>query len=91
MSLRTAILASIAWFVLITIFSGVSIWYIVSNPVAGATAEQRGAMLGSGVGTVTVIGFAAIWLPFAYKVGQERRKAAALAARPRKGSSKASN
>jgi hypothetical protein len=87
MSLKNAIVASIVWFVLITVFSGVSIWYIISNPVAGATAEQRSAMLGSGVGTVAVIGFAAIWLPFAFKLGQERRKAAALAARTRKGSS----
>jgi len=84
MSLKNAIVVSIVWFVLITVFSGVSIWYIVSNPVAGATAEQR-----SGVGTVTVIGFAAIWLPFAFKLGQERRKAAALAARTRKSASKA--
>ena len=89
MSLKNAIVASIVWFVLITVFSGVSIWYIVSYPVAGATAEQRSAMLGSGVGTLTVIGFAAIWLPFAFKLGQERRKAAALAARTRKIASKA--
>ena len=84
MSLKNAIVASIVWFVLITVFSGVSIWYIVSYPVAGATAEQRSAMLGSGV-----IGFAAIWLPFAFKLGQERRKAAALAARTKKVASKA--
>ena len=84
MSLKTALLASAVWTIVAVVVSAVAIWYVMAHPVAGASVEQRSQMLGSGVGTVMAIGYGAIWLPFAFKLGQERRAAQAAKARQKK-------
>ena len=84
MSLKTALLATAAWTFLAIVASAALISYVVAHPIAGVSAEQRGEMLGSGVGVILSIGYAVIWLPFAYKVGAKRREARDAIARQKK-------
>ena len=77
MSLKTLLLATAGW-TLFTILCSVGAFaYVMSHPLDGVPLEQRSQQLGSGIGTLAAFGYAAIWLPYAYKLGQQRREAAA--------------
>ena len=84
MSLKTALVATAAWTLLAIVASVGLISYVVTHPIAGVSAEQRGQMLGSGVGIILSIGYAVIWLPFAYKAGKKRRESREAMARQKK-------
>ena len=73
-NLKNSIIATVVWTVIILVIGIGMIIYIGTHPVSGATVEQRSQMAGSGVGFVAALGYAAIWLPFAFKKGQERRR-----------------
>ena len=72
-NLKNSIIATVVWTVIVLGIGIGMIIYIGTHPVSGATVEQRSQMAGSGVGFVAALGYAAIWLPFAFKKGQERR------------------
>src|SRR4051794_23735302 len=74
MKLKYALWATLAWTLLACGGSGVGLWYITTHRIPGVSAEQRAAQLGQGAGPVTLIGYAAIWLPYAYQVGKKRRE-----------------
>jgi hypothetical protein len=74
MSLKNMFIATAVWTVVVVALGIGMIIYIGTHPVAGATVEQRSQMAGSGVGFLAALGYAGIWLPFAFKKGQERRK-----------------
>lgn len=73
-NLKNLIIATVVWTVIVLGIGIGMIIYIGTHPVSGATVEQRSQMAGSGVGFVAALGYAAIWLPFAFKKGQERRR-----------------
>lgn len=84
MTLKTILLATAGWTLFAIVVSVALISYIVANPVAGLSAEKRAQMLGSGVGMFVAIGYAVIWLPYAYKLGKKRREAREAATRQKK-------
>ena len=71
-NLKNSIIATVVWTVIVLGIGIGMIIYIGTHPVSWATVEQRSQMAGSGVGFVAALGYAAIWLPFAFKKGQER-------------------
>jgi len=73
-NLKNSIIATVVWTVIVLGIGIGMIIYIGTHPVSGATVEQRSQMAGSGVGFVAALGYAAIWLPFAFKKGQEKRR-----------------
>ena len=73
-NLKNSIITTVIWTVIVLGIGIGMIIYIGTHPVSGATVEQRSQMAGSGVGFVAALGYAAIWLPFAFKKGQERRR-----------------
>ena len=73
MTLKLALILSAAWTLLIVVVSVVILWYVGTHPVGGTSSEERAAMVGSGMGVVACIGYAALWLPLAAKVGAKRR------------------
>jgi len=73
--LRHCLWATAVWTLLACGGSGVGLWYVMTHPRSGVSSDARAARLGEGAGTVTAIGYAVIWLPFAYQVGKRRRSA----------------
>ena len=84
MTLKTILIATAGWTLFAIMVSVALISYIVAHPLAGVSAEKRAQMLGSGVGIFVSIGYAVIWLPYAYKVGKKRREAREAAMRQKK-------
>lgn len=84
MTLKTILIATSGWTLFAIIVSVALISYIVTHPIAGVSSEKRAQMLGSGVGIFVSIGYAVIWLPYAFKVGKKRREAREAAARQKK-------
>lgn len=74
MKLKTALIASAIWMVVVIGIGGVAIWYVSTHPIHGVSNEQRGAQLGGGLGVFAGIGFAAIWLPYAAAIGKKKRE-----------------
>jgi hypothetical protein len=81
MTPKRLILISAIWTAVIIAVGFLGIWYIMEHPVPGARAEDRAARLGSGLAVVTVIGYAVLWFPWAFKVGLKRREKRARQAR----------
>ncbi len=75
MTLKLALILSAAWTLLIVAGAVLAIWYLSEHPVRGMSAEERASAVGGGMGIVAAIGYAAIWLPLAAKLGQQRREA----------------
>ena len=75
MKLKHALWATAIWTVFSVIASGLIIWYIGTHPVPGVRSEQRAASAGQGAAVAIVIGYALIWLPYAAKIGKQRRQA----------------
>ena len=73
MTLKLALILSGVWTLLIVIVSVIIMSYVGTHPAGGASSEERAAMVGTGMGVVTCIGYAALWLPLAAKVGAKRR------------------
>lgn len=76
MKLKHALIASAVWTV-IGLAGCVALVVVIAGSRPTRAAEQRAAQAGGGAGTVMVIGYGAIWLPFAAAVGKRRREAAA--------------
>ena len=74
MRLKHALLATAIWTVVALGVSLLLVWYIIAHPIPGASIEKRASLLGQGAATVMVLGYAAIWLPFAYRIGKQRRE-----------------
>jgi hypothetical protein len=74
-NLKYCLWATAIWTVIACGGSGVGLWYVLTHPRPGVSSDARAARLGEGAGTVMTIGYAAIWLPFAYQVGKRRRAA----------------
>lgn len=74
-TLKTIIILSLFWTLLILGVGMFGLWYIFENPIRGVRAEDRAAKLGSGTGVLMSLGYAVLWLPFAYKIGKKRREA----------------
>ncbi|MFM8933833.1 MAG: hypothetical protein ACKOS8_18365 [Gemmataceae bacterium] len=74
MNLKNSIIATVVWTVVVLAVGVGMIIYIGTHPVPGATVEQRSQKAGSGTGFVAALGYAGIWLPFAFKKGQDKRK-----------------
>ena len=73
MSVKKLVVVTIVWTVLSLGVGVYGIWYIVQHRIPGVRAEERSARLGAGLGVLMCIGYAAIWLPFAAKIGRKRR------------------
>lgn len=72
MTVKRLIGLSVIWTVLMTGAGMFGVWYIIEHPARGLRSEERSAQLGGGLGVVTSFGYAALWLPFAFKLGQKR-------------------
>jgi hypothetical protein len=84
MNLKKSLIATGIWMGVIVVLSIVGIWYILSLDLPDADAQARGGMFGTGVATLASIGLAAIWLPFAARMGAEQRAKRERAARKKK-------
>jgi type II secretory pathway component PulM len=73
MRLKHALLATAIWTAVALGISVLLVWYVIAHPIPGASTDKRASLLGQGAGTVMVLGYAAIWLPFAYRIGKQRR------------------
>ncbi len=85
MSLKFSLIATAIWMVLIFVVAfAIGYFFIQGNPIPGVSMEERGTKLGVGMGTLAGIGLGAIWLPFAARLGKERREAMERAKRTKK-------
>jgi type II secretory pathway component PulM len=75
MTLKLALILSAAWTLLIIVGAVVAISYLATHPIRGISAEERASAVGGGMGIVAAIGYGAIWLPLAAKLGRQRREA----------------
>lgn len=73
MTLKRVLIFTGIWTLIMVGVCVAAISYAATHRVPGVRAKDRAAQLGSGLGTLTVIGYGAIWLPFAAKVGQKKR------------------
>ncbi|MCA9095797.1 MAG: hypothetical protein KDA68_20095 [Planctomycetaceae bacterium] len=73
MTLKRVLILTGAWTLVMVGVCVVAIWYVVTHRVPGVRPEERASQLGSGLGLLTTFGYALIWLPFAAKVGKQRR------------------
>lgn len=72
MTVKKMIIISIAWTVFMLIVA-----FVIGFVFIGADASNgaaRGRMLGQGIGVVVSIGYAALWLPWAAKIGKQKRE-----------------
>ncbi|MFG0336036.1 MAG: hypothetical protein ACF8TS_21970 [Maioricimonas sp. JB049] len=72
MSLKLALILTAIWTALIVAAGAGLIWYIIEHPIPGA--EDRAALAGSGLGTLASIGYGAIWIPLAIRIGKQMRE-----------------
>lgn len=86
MTVKKRILISIGWFVLVMAIGVGGVFWIQSNTHNNEKRTQRAALLGTGLGCLGGVGFAALWLPFAYRLGKQKREELQRAAK-RKASS----
>jgi hypothetical protein len=84
MSLKTSLIATAAWTVLMLVISVGAIVYVGTRPVPNRVKNERASQLGGGLGVFTAIGYGAIWLPFAAKIGKQRREQRTKASRKKK-------
>lgn len=83
MSFKQRVILSVAWFVLCLVIGTAAFAMMVNN----APHRDRGArasQLGSGMGVLTSVGWAGLWLPYAAAIGKKRREKRARASRKRK-------
>jgi type II secretory pathway component PulM len=73
MTIKTRVVATIVWSVLMLGVGAFGIWYILEHRIPGVRAEERSARLGGGIGVLMSIGYAVLWLPLAAKIGRKRR------------------
>jgi hypothetical protein len=73
LELRHAVIASSVWTALAFGFCAGGLWYVGAHADQGSRSE-RALRLGRGGGTLAALGYAAIWLPYAYRTGTRRRK-----------------
>lgn len=74
MDYKRLLIRSVIWTIVIGVgLGGLAVWYVVSHPVPGVRTEARTEALGRAVGVVIGLGYGAIWIPEAYRVGQKRR------------------
>ncbi len=74
MTVKKRILISIGWFVLVMAIGVGGVFWIQSNTHNNEKRTQRAALLGTGLGCLGGVGFAALWLPFAYRLGKQKRE-----------------
>lgn len=74
MSRKTAIWATAIWTVIALGLCVIGLVYIGTRPISNRAKEERARLFGQGAGTVTAIGYGVIWLPYAYRVGKQRRE-----------------
>ena len=74
MTVKKRILISLGWFVLMIALGIGGVIWITSNTRSNAESTQRAGMLGTGLGCLGGVGFAVLWLPFAYRLGKQKRE-----------------
>jgi len=83
-TLKRVVIGSVIWFVAMMIVSAGLFWWMWNDAKANRERKERAGKLGSGMGVITAVGWGALWLPWAAKVGKKRR-AERLAAQQQKG------
>ena len=73
MTLKKVLIITGVWTVLMFGVAIGLITYVHKNPIPGVRSADRAAKLGTGLGTFTSFGYAVIWLPYAAKIGKEKR------------------
>jgi hypothetical protein len=84
MNLKKSLIATGIWMLVVVALSAFAIWFVLSQDLPDAQLKERMTMLGSGIGLFASIGLAAIWLPFASRMGAEQRAKRERAARKKK-------
>lgn len=88
-SIKKLLLVTAIWFV-VMIGGGLLVMFLtIDKSAPNRVTQAKVEKLGTGIGTLTGIGAAVIWLPFAYRKGKEKREEAerkkvAQQKRPRK-------
>lgn len=84
MKLKHALIATAVWTAVGLVACVALIAVIASRAGPGRAAEQRAQQAGGGAGMVMALGYAGIWLPYAFAVGRKKREAAASGTRRRR-------
>ncbi len=74
MKLKTALIASAVWTVVVVGVAGYTIWYVVNHPIRGMSKTDRASKVGGGLGVFAGIGYSAIWFPYAAAIGKKKRE-----------------
>ncbi len=72
MSTRRALILTGVWTLVVIIASIAAIWFVVAK-VPRHQQEEQAEMLGAGVAAVAVVGYGAVWRPWAAARRRERR------------------
>lgn len=83
-TLRRVVIGSVIWFVLMMILSAGLFYWMWNDSKNNRERQERAGKLGVGMGVITAVGWGALWLPWAAKVGKKRR-AERLAAQQKNG------
>lgn len=73
MTVKRRVMVSLVWTSAGFVAGGLCVYYVMNHPVPGVPEKVAAERLGNVVGFVLTIGYAAIWLPYAFQVGQKRR------------------
>jgi hypothetical protein len=74
MTIKKRVLISIAWFVLMIVVGIGGVFWIQSDTRNNEERTQRAGVLGTGLGCLGGVGFAVLWLPYAYRLGKQKRE-----------------
>ncbi len=73
MTVKRRIIISLVWTAAMFMAGVFGVYYVANHPVPGVPEEIADERIGNVVGLVITIGYAALWLPYALKVGRDRR------------------
>ena len=74
MTIKKRILISIAWFALMIAMGIGGVFWIQSDTPNNEERTERAGVLGTGLGCLGGVGFAVLWLPYAYRLGKQKRE-----------------
>jgi hypothetical protein len=74
MTLTRRIVLSVLWTIVMAGAGLAGGWYLVKHPIAGMSVESSGERFGQAVGLAIAVGYGLLWIPWAYRVGRERRR-----------------
>jgi len=73
-TLKRVVVGSVIWFITLMFVSAGLLYHVHHDSKTRRERIHRAGLLGKGMGTLTVIGWACLWLPWAYRYGKRKRE-----------------